>query len=128
MSGYPELRIKKRGSVPVAHVSGDLDLASTGTVRERLLTAVDNQDTGLVIDLSDTGYVDSAGVNLMFEVAERLTVRQLAFAIACPEGGLVERIFELVNLSSVADVYHSVDAAVHGILAARAEGELGQPS
>ena len=38
-----------------------------------MLTAVENQDVGLVIDLSDVSYMDSAGVNLLFDVAERLT-------------------------------------------------------
>ena len=116
MSGHQDLRLADRGSVPVAHLSGELDVSSATMLRDRLLTAVDNQDVGLVIDLSDSTYVDSAGVNLLFEVAERLTVRQLAFAVVYPEGGIVERVFEIVQLSAVADVHHSVDAAVHGIL------------
>jgi stage II sporulation protein AA (anti-sigma F factor antagonist) len=116
MSGPQDLRLVDRGSVPVAHIGGELDVSSTAMLRNRLLAAVDNQDVGLVIDLSDSTYVDSAGVNLLFEVAERLTVRQLAFAVVYPEGGIVERVFEIVKLSAVADVHHSVDAAVHGIL------------
>ena len=116
MSAYPELRIKTRGSIPVAEFSGELDVASTGLVREKLFTAVENQDVGLVIDLNDASYIDSAGVNLLFDVAERLSVRQLATAVVCPKGGFVERIFEVVDLASVVDVHRSVDAAVHGIL------------
>ena len=123
MSAYPDLRLGSRGSVPVAHIGGELDLSSTGTLRERLLAAVENQDVGLVIDLSDATYVDSAGVNLLFEVAERVGVRQLAFAVVYPEGGIVERVFALVNLESVAEIRHSVDAAVHGILAGQDAGD-----
>ena len=92
LSANPDLRLADRGSVPVAHLSGELDVSSANTLRERLLTAVENQDVGLVIDLSDATYVDSAGVNLLFEVAERLAVRQLAFAVVYPEGGIVERV------------------------------------
>ena len=99
----------------MAHLSGELDVSSAGMLRERLLMAVENQDVGLVIDLSDATYMDSAGVNLLFEVAERLGVRQLAFAVVYPEGGIVERVFALVNVAAVADVHHSVDAAVHAI-------------
>ena len=92
-------------------------MSSVGPLRDRMLSAVENHDVGLVIDLSDAGYVDSAGVNLLFEIAERLTVRQLAFAIVYPEGGVVERVFTLVDLASVAEVHHSVDEAVQAILA-----------
>ena len=38
-----------------------------------------------------------------------------------PEGGIVERVFTLVDLASVAGVHHSVDAAVHAILAGRGD-------
>jgi anti-sigma B factor antagonist len=120
LSAYPDLRLGNRGSVPVAHLSGELDVSSANTLRERLLTAVENQDVGLVVDLSDAIYVDSAGVNLLFEVAERLAVRQLAFAVVYPEGSIVERVLTLVNVAAVADVNHSVDAAVHAILGSQA--------
>ena len=93
--------------------------SSTRHAEGRLLKAVQNRDVGLVMDLSDTRYVDSAGINLLFELAELLQARQLALAVVLPEGGLVERVFSLVNLAAVADVHRSVDAAVHAILARR---------
>ena len=73
MSADPDLRVADRGSVPVAHIEGELD-AGLGAARsrDRLSTAVANQDVGLVVDLSDATYVDSAGLNLLFELAERL--------------------------------------------------------
>jgi stage II sporulation protein AA (anti-sigma F factor antagonist) len=105
--------------VPVANIGGDLDVSSSAALKDRLLRALENQDIGLVVDLSDATYVDSAGLNLLFELAERLETRQMAFAIVYPEGGIVERVFKLVDFASVAQVHHSVDAAVHGILAQR---------
>jgi anti-anti-sigma factor len=116
MNAEPYLRVADRGSVPVAHIEGELDMSSAPALRNRLLDAVENQDLGLVVDLSDTTYVDSAGLNLLFELAERLAMRQVAYAVVYPEGGIVERVFNLVDISSVASVHHSVDAAVHGIL------------
>ena len=75
----------------LARLSGELDLAQAHALRDRLLAAVENQDLGLVIDLSDATYVDSAGVNLLFELAERLAP-PAAFAVVIPEGGIVERV------------------------------------
>jgi anti-sigma B factor antagonist len=111
-----QLRVADRGSVPVAHIEGELDVSSAPALRNRLYDAVTNDDLGLVVDLSDAIYVDSAGLNLLFELAERLTTRQVAFAVVYPEGGIVERVFTLVDIASVARVHHSVDAAVHDIL------------
>ena len=116
MSGHPELRVADRGSVPVAHLAGDLDVSSAPSLHSRLLKAVQNRDVGLVVDLGDTRYLDSAGINLLFELAELLQARQLALAVVVPEGGLVERVLSLVDLSSVAELHRSVDAAVHALL------------
>jgi anti-anti-sigma factor len=121
MNAEPYLRVADRGSVPVAHIEGELDMSSAPALRNRLLDAVENQDLGLVVDLSDTTYVDSAGLNLLFELAERLATRPVAFAVVYPEGGIVERVFGLVDIGSVASVHHSVDSAVHSILSGREE-------
>jgi stage II sporulation protein AA (anti-sigma F factor antagonist) len=117
VSTDPHFRVADRGSVPVAHIEGELDVSSAPALRDRLYDSVANQDLGLVVDLSDATYVDSAGLNLLFELAERLATRQVAFAVVYPEGGIVERVFTLVDMASVAGVHHSVDAAVHAILA-----------
>jgi anti-anti-sigma factor len=84
-------------------------------LRERLLGAVRNQDLALVVDLSDTSYIDSAGVSLLFELAERVTGRQLRFGVVVPEGGLIERVITIVNLGSVAELYPRLDGALSGV-------------
>lgn len=116
MSDHPAFRLGDRGSVPVAHIAGELDVTASAALKHRLLGAVENEDIGMVVDLSDATYVDSAGINLLFELAERLTTRQMVFAVVFPEGGIVDRVFALVNIDSVADVHHSVDSAVTSIL------------
>jgi anti-sigma B factor antagonist len=78
---------------------------------------VRNEDRGLVLDLTDTTYVDSVGVSLLFELAERLAERQLKLAVVIPESGLVERVIRIVNLSAVAEVARTLDEALAAIQA-----------
>jgi anti-anti-sigma factor len=101
-----------RDSVGVARLSGDVDIVQAGTLRKQLLAAVRNEDLGLVVDLSDTRYIDSVGVSLLFELAERLAGRQLRFAVVMPSGGLVERVLAIVNLDSVAEVHRGLEDAL----------------
>ena len=101
-----------RDSVGVARLSGDVDIVQAGTLRKQLLAAVRNEDLGLVVDLSDTRYIDSVGVSLLFELAERLAGRQLRFAVVMPSGGLVERVLTIVNLDSVAEVHLGLEDAL----------------
>ena len=104
-----------RDSVGVARLSGDVDIVHASTLRKQLLSAVRNDDLGLVIDLADARYIDSVGVSLLFEVAERLADRQLRFAVVMPAGGLVERVLAIVHLDSVAEVHHGLGGAIDAL-------------
>ena len=110
MSGNIEL--DHRDSIGVARVTGDVDISQVSGLREQLLGAVRNDDIGLVVDLTDARYVDSVGVSLLFELAERLTGRQLRFAVVVPQEGLVERVLKIVDLDSVAEVHLDLNAAL----------------
>jgi anti-anti-sigma factor len=97
--------------VDVIRLDGDVDLARAPALREELRRRVANEDRGLVIDLGEVRYLDSAGVNVLFEVAEDLSNRGLRLGVVVPEGSLLDRVIELVDLRSVAAVERTVDAA-----------------
>jgi anti-anti-sigma factor len=104
-------------SVGVVRLAGEVDIVQAHDLRERLMSAVRNEDLGLVVDLAGATYIDSVGVSLLFELAERLSQRQLRLAIVLPDSGLVKRVIKIVNLDAVAEIHPSVDdalAALHG--------------
>jgi anti-anti-sigma factor len=117
MSARPNIQLTYHETVPVAVLEGELDVLHATGLRERLTTAVRSQDLGLVVDLTDVTYVDSAIINVMFELAERLTTRQLRLALVVPEGGLVERVLSIVNVVSVATICRNADSAVESLRA-----------
>jgi len=106
------IELDHRDSVGIARLTGDVDITQASVLREQLLGAVRNEDLGLVVDLTDARYVDSVGVSLLFELAERLTGRQLRFAVVVPQSGLVARVLAIVDLESVAEIYRELDAAL----------------
>jgi anti-anti-sigma factor len=109
------LRVDYYDSVPVVHLAGDVDVVQAGRLRDRLLTLVQNRDAGLVLDLTEVRYIDSSGVNMMFELAERLAEGQIKFGVVVPDGGLVERVLRIVDISSVASTHRSVRDAVGAV-------------
>ena len=108
-------RIEYHDSVGIVSVAGEVDIVKAHALREQLLGAVRNEDLGLVVDLSDATYIDSVGVSLLFELAERLSERQLKLAVVLPEDGLVERVLTIVDLRSVADVRQTLPEAIGSI-------------
>ena len=107
-----DMELERRDSIGIARLSGDVDITQAAALRERLLQAIRNDDLGLVVDLSRARYVDSVGVSLLFELAERLSGRQLRYAVVVPKEGLIERVLKIVDLDSVADVHRNVDDAL----------------
>jgi anti-sigma B factor antagonist len=101
--------------VPVAHLSGEVDISRAAAIRLDLLRALSNLHHGLVVDLRDVSYLDSAGVNVLFEVAERMGSRQQTLATVIPESALIERVTALVDLGSATQIYKNLDTAVAAI-------------
>jgi anti-anti-sigma factor len=117
MSEPARADVSYHDSVGVVRLAGEVDIVQAQALRERLMGAVRNEDLGLVVDLAGASYIDSVGVSLLFELAERLSERQLRLAVVLPDSGLVKRVIKIVNLDSVAEIHPSVEdalAALHG--------------
>jgi len=90
--------------VPVARIQGDIDTGNAPELADALSAAVPNAALGLVLDLRATGYLDSAGVRLLFETVERLGRRQQRLGLVVPRDSLVGDIVEMTDLGSYAGV------------------------
>ena len=115
MNGHTHPDVDYQDAVGVVRLTGDVDIVQAQELRGRLLGAVRNEDLGLVVDLTNATYIDSVGVSLLFELADKLTERQLRLAVVVPQGGLVERVLGIVNVGSVAEVHPTVDEALTAI-------------
>jgi anti-anti-sigma factor len=113
----PSIDVQHHDGIPVARLIGEVDLVRAPGIRIALLRAVTNQDHGLIIDLRDTTYLDSAGVNVIFEVAERLSGRQQRLAAVVPDRAIVERVLALVDLRSILESHRTLEAAITAIRA-----------
>ena len=118
MSATPEVSIDQEGDVVVAHVTGEIDLATAAGVGSKLSAAVPNQALGLVIDLGATTYLDSSGVSLVFDLAERLRRRQQALRLVVPEGAPLRRVLRIVDAAGAVPVLPTVADATAAIRAA----------
>lgn len=108
----PDVRTEHVGSTLVASISGDVDLSNVATVRARLVAALGDDVDALVVDLSDAGYVDSTGVRLLFDMAERFARNGQRVRTVIPADALVRRVASLTNLDQVVDLYDSVPQAL----------------
>lgn len=114
MTTPTEIAIERRGGAIVAHLGGEVDMTNAGQVRDELLTSVPNDVLALVIDLSGCGYLDSAGIEVVFDMARRLRRRRQELRLTLPASSPLKRLLDLTEVASAAPVYETLDAAVDG--------------
>jgi anti-anti-sigma factor len=84
-------------------VSDELDLELASTLREELIECIDSGVTAMVLDLTDCGYVDSAGISLHISVQRRLASKGGSLALTGVADG-VRRTLETAGVASLFEV------------------------
>ena len=69
----------QKNHVMVARVAGDIDSVTSGELRHGVSRRLTNVVPGLILDLTEATYVDSAGIEFLFDLAERLRSRGQGF-------------------------------------------------
>jgi anti-anti-sigma factor len=104
-------------SVPVCELRGELDASNVDTVQARLLECVHNDAPGLVLDLTETTYLGSAAVRILFDLARRLRTRRQELRLVVPPDGVVRRVLVLTALADVVPLDEQIDDAVRTLRA-----------
>jgi anti-anti-sigma factor len=107
-----ELDFRRLGNAVIARLKGEVDISNASSVKDGLLRAVPNTATVLVLDLSDTAYVDSSGVRLIFELAERLRSRGQKLELVVPDDSMIKRVLVLTEVQQVVPMSTSVQGAL----------------
>lgn len=116
MSAAESVEIRSdEDDVVVASLRGEIDLANARAIGSLVTGSVPNDATGLVVDLSQVTYLDSSGVHLVFDLAERLGARQQRLALVVPEESRIRRVLDLVNVRAVLPVTGTADEAVTAV-------------
>jgi anti-anti-sigma factor len=98
--------------IPVARPRGDVDAASARFVHEDLSDRLGPDADVLVVDLSATRYVDSAGVDMLFRLDDRLRQRRAALRLVVPTDSPLQRLLEIVGLRASVAVFDCLDDAI----------------
>ena len=107
-----EVAIERRGGTVVAHLSGEVDMTNSGRVREELLVSVPNDALALVVDLDGCRYLDSAAIEVLFDLARRLGRRRQELRLVLPHTSPLVRVLMLTDVQSIAGVHETLDSAL----------------
>jgi anti-anti-sigma factor len=109
------LQMETHGETPVARIVGEIDSSNASDFATRLKDVLPNHALGLVVDLTQTEYLDSSGVHLIFDLADALRRRQQILQLVVPTDSFVGDVLGVVNVSGAAQVAPTLKDALDAL-------------
>lgn len=116
MRDLARVEIERARGVVVAQIGGEIDASNAAEVQRRMLEAIDNEGVGLVVDLTGTTYVDSAGIRALFDTGERLQVRGMELRVVAAPASFTADVLETVRMAERFAVDDDAPSAVAAVL------------
>jgi anti-sigma B factor antagonist len=82
-------------------LSGEIDLSNAHEVALAIEAAVPNSAGAVLLDLTETSYIDSTGVSLVLRLAERLRSGRRKLRVLAPPGTPVRAVLELAGVPAL---------------------------
>jgi anti-anti-sigma factor len=99
------------GRTAVVTATGEIDLTNAEGLRDALLSALNAGALGLVVDMTATTFIDSAGVTALVRASRRATATEATVRLAVVAPAVL-RVLNLVGIDQLVQVHPSVTDAV----------------
>jgi anti-anti-sigma factor len=113
-----QLDISGDDNFRVAKLTGEIDISNADKVTNAL-TRMPNTLHGLVVDLTELTYLDSAGVRMLYELGKRLSLRSQSLVVVSPSGRPPRRVLELTGVPERVRVVETLGEANEAVSIAK---------
>src|SRR3954471_4171046 len=94
------------GGALLIAATGEIDQVSSRLVADALRRATVGGEGNVVLDMSETNFIDSAGISTLLNGLRRLTRERRKLIVVCPPGP-PRRVFETLGLVGTFDLVNS---------------------
>jgi anti-sigma B factor antagonist len=106
------------GEAAVLTLPAEIDICNAEQVREELLSLLNRGPAVLIVDMADTTFCDSAGVNALVRAHKRATANGAQIRLVVTSPG-VQRVLAITGVDRLIPVHPALAAAL---------GEAGEPT
>ena len=106
--------VSECAGVTVISVTGEVDISNIDQLSATIF-ALPNSGPGLVVDLTEVSYIDSATVSLLHDLAMRLRQRAQRLVVVAAPASPPRRVLELTSLELTAALTDDLELAVRVI-------------
>ncbi|HXD57424.1 MAG TPA: STAS domain-containing protein [Thermoleophilaceae bacterium] len=112
MNPLARLTLETRDEIQVAHITGEVDIANASTLESEISDTVANTAFGLVVDLTETDYFDSAGIRMLFQLRKRLTGRRQNLRVVVPRDSVIITALLVTEVDQIIPIDETVDESL----------------
>jgi anti-sigma B factor antagonist len=98
----------------VVELAGEVDLYSAPELKRRIVDAIDAGKTRIVVDLSQTTFIDSTTLGVLVGARKRLRANDGSLAVVCPDPDKLA-LFEMTGLDRVFSIHDDRAAALEAV-------------
>lgn len=107
-----DLQFSDRGRVVIAQVIGEVDLSNADMVEAAIVEATPNHALALILDVTGLGYLDSAGIHLVYKLREKLRARGQALRLVIPAESPANDALRLAGVPRNVETAETLEAAL----------------
>jgi anti-sigma B factor antagonist len=114
MSGPAGFSVSMISGIPVVRAPAEIDIGNAGQLRAALLAAAGDGHASLVVDLSETAFCDTAGLQVLVLGHRRAVAEGGEFRLVVQAAPLL-RLFSLTGVDCVIPTYATLDEALSAL-------------
>ena len=107
-----ELRVDHFDGIPVVRTPADIDAANATKVRDELTARLRDHGLELIVDLGETRFLDSAGIDMLFRLHQRLAERRATLRLVIRPDSNLARLAAIVAIPGTIPIHDDVEQAV----------------
>lgn len=108
------LQTKKAGDKIVVFLEGRLDVSVSNEIEDELSRLIDEENcTHLVLNMEKVEYMSSSGFRACIATLRKLNAKEGSMKLCCIRPS-VKRIFDVIELTSLFDIYETESDALKG--------------
>jgi anti-anti-sigma factor len=117
-----DLLISYHERILIGRVTGEIDMSNATDLRAAITEATRNDALGVVLDLSDVQYIDSAGIHFLYRLGEDLRDRGQTLRVVIPTGSPASDALRLAGIKRHVDVVEQLDEGLQAVAATAQPG------